>query len=95
MSGVRRPGEAAHAHWLSPDKELFDNVASLLSEQGELVDCSAQQFSPAGSMQGPLLLFLMIIVIFVIMITVVCYYRHLPRHTCHFFCLLKCQYLVC
>lgn len=36
--GVKRPEEAAHAHWLSPDKELFDNVASLLSERGVLMD---------------------------------------------------------
>lgn len=72
MLGVKRPGEAAHAHWLSLDKELFDNVTSLLLSGESSWTALHRQFSPAGSMQGPLLLFLMIIVIFVIMITVIC-----------------------
>lgn len=50
--GVKRPGEAAHAHWLSPDKELFDNVASLLSEWGELMDCSAQAIQSSWQHAG-------------------------------------------
>lgn len=39
---MRRPGGAAHAHQLSPDKEPFDVAAPLLSELGELMGCSAQ-----------------------------------------------------
>lgn len=82
---MRRPGGAAHAHQLSPDKEPFDVAAPLLSELGELMGCSAH-FSPSGSTQGPLLLFLIIIVIVVIIIvTIICYYGHLPRHISLFF----------